>query len=457
MKRIALAMVLAALPALAQSPAEFRSNAEVTPTTRDALHRFTLPVEAYRDARRDLADLRVFNSQGETVPFAIAGEADQAREAPATAALAQFPVFGAPAGAQASNLDVSVRTRPDGTVISVRQRSRPAPEQRPVAWLLDASAVRSPLHALILDWEAGRGAEIVRVGIEASDDLKSWQTIASQAVLVRVEQGGQVLSQPRVEFARRTAKYLRVTGASQAFQLKSARAEMGGGVLPLPREKRTYTATAGAKPGEYAFDLGARLPVESVRVAFAVPNSVAPVDILSRDVESAEWRFVASGTFYRLTREGAELESPALDIGRRADRYWMLRIDPRSGGVGASPPSLEVAWRAAQVVFVARGEPPFRVAFGSLGAARTDATRTALPVSSLIPGYERNEEHKLPAAVVGAVQTVAVSGESWRKIVGDVSPRKLGLWSVLLLGVAFLGFMAWRLSRQMQAPPSAKP
>ena len=92
------------------------------------------------------------------------------------------------------------------------------------------------------------------------------------------------------------------------------------------------------------------------------------------------------------------------------------------------------------------GESPFAVAFGN---PNVSGERTDLPISSLIPDYTRNAEHALPEARVGTVQTVALRGDGWRRYVGDVSGRTVALWSVLLAGVAFLGFMAWRLSRQL--------
>ena len=43
-------------------------------------------------------------------------------------------------------------------------------------------------------------------------------------------------------------------------------------------------------------------------------------------------------------------------------------------------------------------------------------------------------------------------------VLGEQDPKKVGLWAALLVGVALLAAMAWRLSRQMQhreAPKSA--
>jgi hypothetical protein len=126
----------------------------------------------------------------------------------------------------------------------------------------------------------------------------------------------------------------------------------------------------------------------------------------------------------------------------------MARVDPRSGGIGSTPPKLEAQWRSAQVVFVARGPGPFRLAFGD-----PDAKAAWVSVSTLMPDYKRGDELKLPEATVGTIE-----GGSPRRVsflparVAEIAPRKLALWATLILAVAVLAFMAWRLHRQMRTP-----
>ncbi len=428
----ALIVLIALAPSLAaaQEPADFRSSAPVTVSGGDPLNRLTLPGEVYRDARPDLGDLRVFNANGEALPVAFAGDPEALREAPPAIELPLFPVAAPPPGFPADNLDVMVKSDRGGTIISVQGRAHgKATPSRPSAWLVDATKMEQP--------------------VEASDDLRSWRHVASRAALLRLEQGGQVLSQPRVETGSLKAKYLRITGEPAAFALRSVRAQPGDVVSPIPRSVKKVAATAGAKPGEYVVDLGARLPVAALRVMPAEPNTIAPFTLETRDTPTGPSRRIASATFYRLTREGAELESPPLEIAPTAARYWVMRLDPRSPGIGASMPSLEVQWRPAQLVFVARGPGPYSLGFGN-----AQAKRAFLAVSELIPGYERRAELKLPAAEVGPVTTRAE--DPMRRMLGEVSPRKVALWAVLVLAVAALAFMAWRLGGQMRAQEASK-
>jgi hypothetical protein len=435
--RLAALLLLATLPAAAQPPSQFLSSAELSLSGKEALHRVALPFEAYRDARLDLADVRVFNARGEAMPMAFAGDADLLREVPPLVELPYFPVTTIAAAPGARGSEVTVRAA-DGTLVSIRSKGG-GRVARAAAYLLDATAVKEPVRALHFEWKAGTGAEVVKLRVEASDDLKSWSALGA-GPLVRVENAGRMLSQPRIEFPARTARYLRVTWDTPGFELTGARAEREALAQPRARARRTVQGTLGAKPGEFLYDLGARLPVESFRLVPGEANDVIAAAISARGQEKDAWRAVAWAPFYRLRYEDSEKQSPSLEIGRLPARYWMARLTP--GATSAAAPMLEVQWRSAQVVFVARGEGPFALAFGNPKAATV-----SLPVSALIPGYERLAELRLPEAKVGSV----IAGpplSRWDLLVGEADPRRVALWAILFAGVAVLGAMAWRLSRR---------
>ena len=94
------------------------------------------------------------------------------------------------------------------------------------------------------------------------------------------------------------------------------------------------------------------------------------------------------------------------------------------------------------IVFVARGAGPYHLDFG-----HREAKSTILAVSQLIPDYKAHSEWKLPEARVGEVKANAPPESALRAAIGDVSPRKLALWMVLVVAVLVLAGMAWRLSR----------
>jgi hypothetical protein len=427
------------LNAAAQTPTQFRSAAPLTLANTTALHRAPLPFEAYREGRPDLADIRVFNSQGDAVPIAFAGDPEPRKEALPLVDLPMFPVSTLATAPGGRGSEVTVRTQ-DGTLVSIRgKQGAPAATAKVAAILLDASQLEEPLKSLEFEWKAAPGTQIVRVRVEGSDDLKAWGAIAS-GPLVRLESGGRELSQPKVEFPPRKVKYLRLTWDAAGFVVQRVRAEREPKVQPAPRATRNATATAGEKPGDWVYDLGARLPVEAFRLVPTTPNDVVAATILTRNDPKEPWRLLASAPFYRLDLEGAEKQSPPVEIGRRPARYWLARFPERAPN--AAPPTLEAHWRPAQVVFVTHGAAPFTLAFGN-----PQATRVALPIQNLLPEYQALGEMKLPEAKVGAV-TSGPEPSRWEQLRAEANPKRITLWAILVLAVAVLGFFAWRLMRQ---------
>ena len=440
MKRLAALVACAALAASAQSFDDFRDHAPIALPAKAPLYRIALPEAAYRDTRPDLGDVRVFNARGEPVPIALATEPEPAREALPPVRLAVFPLASLAPQPMASRLKVQLA---DGTWLAIDADARAAvAERRVAAYLLDASALKAPMHALLLDWEVLPTQEVIRVRVEGSDDLREWRLLAGPTSLVRTQQDGRKLEQPRVPLAAARAKYLRLACLDAPFTLKSVFAEFEERASPADLAVKRVEGASGARPGEAVYDLGGRLPVEGVRVIPADANAVIAANLFVRDGADGTPSWVAQSTFYRLTRDGGEIESPATHIRPRAARYWIVRADPDKGGFGATLPQLEVRWRAAQIVFVARGDEPFTLAFGNRAAKSA-----LLPVSSMLPAYEPHAEMKLPAAAVGAVTRTASARDHWPEWMQDVSPKKLALWLVLIGAVLLLAFMAWRLHK----------
>jgi hypothetical protein len=337
-------------------------------------------------------------------------------------------------------VDISV----NGAVVTVRGARPPTPSRpaRAVVWLLDASQLKTPIRMLTIDWNSGAGNEAFRVTVERSDDLRSWTTVASRAPILRVRQDGRELVQRQVVLHGTQAKYLRLTADRPAFELRSVQAEAAPTTRALARAERTVKGTAGAKPGEYVFDLGARLPVESVRLQLGAANSVAPMSLLVRDTPTAEPRRVANATFYWLVRDGVEYTPPALEVGHVAARHWVARLDEGVPAPGGGPPSLTVEWRPAQAIFVARGDGPFTLAFGN-----AEAKPSVLQVAQLIPGYERGAELKLREAAVGEVRTGEVATDWIASVTGGANRKKVVLWVVLIAAVIALAAMAWKIAK----------
>jgi hypothetical protein len=126
-----------------------------------------------------------------------------------------------------------------------------------------------------------------------------------------------------------------------------------------------------------------------------------------------------------------------------ARRYWLLRVDPRAGAPGEAPP-LRAGWQPQEIVFAARGHAPFTLAYGNYQAASG-----ALPIATMVPGYDSAKNPLANVAVARAGEPITLGGAEQLRKPPDV--KRWVLWAALVLGVVVLGWMAWRLSREMAA------
>lgn len=462
--------VMSGFSAAAEKPADYAYGLKIEASGSEALYDVTLPPAVYQGVtRRDLGDVRVFNGAGEVVPHAWRPRRTEKADAGATAALTLFPIKAA-AGTDLEGLAISVRRSAGGAFsVDVRSASEPMARaaQQTVGYLIDLNAYDRALRAIEFDWKATDGFS-GKLRIDASDDLSNWRTLVSGAPLVSLEVGGQRLQQKRVELPQQKAKYLRLAwvhaGSWTAMpDLTAASGELAEKYTEAAREWAKFNAAKGEKPGEYVFDLKGQFPVDRLRLDLPEPNTIAQVEVLVRDKAEQPWRSIARGVAYRLRQSGGEIENPDIQVGApgtTAERWWMIRIDQRGGGIGSGMPVLNAGWVPHQLVFAARGSPAFTLVYGNRGAQAG-----SLPIESLIPGYREDAGASVRAAKTGAqpmVNVQATSAQPQKELGGaarlqeQIDWKRWSLWGVLGLGVLVLGAMAWRLVKQLGASPSDK-
>ena len=454
MNRVFVSSLLLALAACAhaQTTGDFAYRVPLAATGDGAFFRIEVPAPVHEGAvRSDLGDLRVFNGEGAPVPYAFLPPPSVAREAGASAVLPLFPLRVDSTRGDLGDVSISVQRNAAGTRVDLSTRDGKAiAGDRLAGYLMDASDLKEPLAALTLPLPAGANVN-TRVRVDASDDLSAWRTVAANAPLVDLEYAGRRLTRDRVELPRTAAKYLRLTFESSAAapEIATVRGEFADKTVEAPRQWRESKAVVDKeRPGEYEFDLGGTFPVDRVTLELPEINSVAPAQIFVRPTAKDEWRSVGSAVFYRLRQYGGEVTNPAAAIGAN-DRYWKVKVDPRSGGLGSQIPQLSVGWYPRVIVFAARGNGPFELAYGS-----AIAKPAALAIETLIPGYDRAKTlpSSFPLARTGAPNAVPASAA----LKEPIDTRRWLLWGSLVLAALVLGAMAVKLSKQMSGG-AAKP
>ncbi|WP_085667679.1 MULTISPECIES: DUF3999 domain-containing protein [unclassified Pseudomonas] len=431
-----------------EKPADFAAQVPLSVSGSGPWYRLELPLSVQLQARQtDLSDLRVFNAAGEPQAYALARESAQTRDDGQLHEVKWFPLYNS---ADATERAPSVRVQSTtGTLVEVQPSSQlEAGEEVLRGWLLDASAIKAPLQQLILDWTSERDG-FQRFSIEASDDLQHWQAWGEGQV-ARLTFADERVEQHEVALPGQSARYLRLLWDSPASapvltsaQLKSSDPRN----LPLPLVWSPALAGSSGKPGEYTWQLPMGLNIERVQVELKQANSLAPVTLSGRRESSLPWQPLSSGLLYRLTQNGQDVVQNELQLYGQTVQQLKLTVDERGGGLGEQAPSVKYAVRATQVIFLARGEGPYRLALGN------PTVKTAnLPLTTLIPDFKPEKLATLGKATVQGEALATQTSTATTSATADTNWKKFGLWAVLLLSVLFLAAMAFSLLRK----PSAK-
>lgn len=449
-----LAALLCAVPLTvsADTPADYSHALPLRVSGSNALVQLRLPPAVYLHARSaQLDDVRVFDAAGRALPFALLKPAPPPSAGAHTLPAAIFPVLGEGKETPAEQIDV--RTAAGATISTSSRRAAQAGQQLN-ALVLDfgPAAAEQAINALDFTLPSELANYEAQVALEVSDDLRSWETHAYATLSWLSNGAGQTLAAKRMEFPARAFRYGRlVWRAGTPLRFAAVHAQ-----VPLAADDQGTLAsvTLHARPGRYAHDLvyqaAPAIAAERVGLSFGPGNVVMPVAIGEylplRGHAATRHAFVPRlhATFYQFVQNGALRRSEAIPAGAMQATQWVLRTQDSA----APPPSLILSWRPATLVFLASGQAPY-----ALHVGRAQARPAARPIAEVAPGLDDAELAVLEAALPGdmrARQPIAPSQAGSASV-----PRKLALWGVLLLGVAMLAAMVWKLARQIKQADGA--
>jgi hypothetical protein len=291
---------------------------------------------------------------------------------------------------------------------------------------------------------------------ETSDDLRAWRP-GGHGQLMALSAASGALTQPTIVLPANSGRFVRLVWADAG----TAPAVTGVAVVAAQQRSQTLDAptelvfVSSAEPAGKAapdakaaaalhFDLGGVLPLVQVDLRLPAGTRVVPAQLQGRSRVDDPWRELGAAVFYRLERGAETSTSPALAL-HASVRYLRVVPDARAAALQPEQAQLVVQAQLASVVFATQGQAPF-----ALQAGADNAAVSALPVATLVPALD-DERKRFGRATLGPWAEVAAVAQAQEAQKRMATLRPLLLWAVLVIGVAALGFMVWRLARERPA------
>jgi Protein of unknown function (DUF3999) len=439
-----LAVLLSVPIALAAqaSRQDFVRGVEIRTDGTNSVYRILLPDEVYDTSTRvDLADMRVLNAAGETVPYTFRTVPRGPSQESEWQTVPGFPMTETQTGPARTQVKVGA----DGAVLEVTGAG--ARGRVTSAYLIDASRVKTSIARVALGWDAPPGVTFLApVTVFASDDLNSWRTVVASAAIAQLQRDTYTLTQNQIALplGDTRVKYFKISWPKDlaAVTLTSVRVQQQQTRAALDIRWRTLSADRVEPPSTAHYDTHAVLPVAYVDLDFADPTDAATVTMRTRPATESVWVTRYSGLFYALQNPNGSIRSSYAQIPPTADRYWTLETTREGGWKQNRAPRLKVGWHPREIVFVARGAAPYLLVYGSARVGPADG-----PVDEIIARLnESGDESRVGVAALGEPRTLG-GAEALKPAPTPLPWKQIVLWGVLILAVTTLAFVAARLFR----------
>ncbi|AKC88167.1 membrane protein [Pseudoxanthomonas suwonensis] len=451
---LGLLLVLLALPSMAALAGSRDDYARQWPLVlgqdESGAYRVELGEAVYRSASQAaLGDIEVFNADGQPLPAALLSPAQPLAQPPRTLALPWFPLPAVDPAAGGGDLRLVAERDQDGGIVRIEAGIEPrdGAVAAPGQWLVDASRLREPVRALLLEWERPQQSLQVRYRVEGSNDLRRWRTLNEGTTLLDLERGGERLVQGRIVLDGQ-ARYLRLLPLRPGLvpALTGVIAELAP---PPPDARWEWVEIAGQRRSEggrdyFEYVLPGRFPVERADVRLP-GNSAVQWTLHSREDARGSWLWRAGPWMaFQVGGSGdggADHSEPKPLASMVRDRHWRLSA---GSPVGDVVPVLRLGYRPEVVVFLAQGSPPFALAAGSANASRAEA-----PIPALLEALRRQRGagwQPAPAYLADAVEELA--GERALQPQRQVDWKSLLLWGLLIGGAVLVAALGLSLLRQ---------
>ncbi|WP_342321941.1 DUF3999 family protein [Kosakonia sp. BYX6] len=433
---------------LPDSPQDYARGATLSLPQEASWYRVDLPQDVYAtSAWPDLRDVRVFNQDGERVPFSLETQ-NTAASAPAAIPLRVFPLDASPVDAPEQGQNVVRLHAPSGIDIRIEgDDSKPIGQSYLLALPPDMPKTFT-LAQLKLTWQEPVENWRSTVALFSSRDMRHWELLQEGAPIMALASGNDKLKLDQIHLnqrmSARNTQYLLLVFATGPLPVTISQATATLGSEPTSREQVQMESTGRQiSPTEAQYQWAQPQPLHALTVKFE-RDSVLPVDIAWRSAAEGEWQSLGKTVLWQRDLQGS---APIQLAGEVVQAVRITTLDARLPG---TLPRVVGSRDRQSILFNAQGKGPFMLAWGNRAAVQAAVTPDAL-----IPPELRKQMN--PSAIPRA-QTqarMALGGEA-RMTATSPAERQgmwktLLVWSALLLGVAVLVWMAVRIWREARS------
>ena len=390
-------------------PEDFAGTIELTGNAGSLLS-LTIPETVYRGLKRpDLGDLRVYDAAGNPVSFLVRKVQGTMETLPEKT----VPVFSWDKNTRRFNAPGIEINTSELAVTITGQRG----EERDNVYLADLSGLETAPSKLILDFEKSEFFNAL-LNIRSSDDLVQWNSYGKIQTAAFYNSPGT----DRNEFDIPSGRYLLLNFEGKVPAINSGIVRFDPAEIPVLGET-FFQGTKNADGKKILYHTGGCFPAAKIKFILSQPDSIRVI-VRENNKNTEYWSSVGETIIYRIETPGKETSmSGAFLTTGFSGPYW--EIEALGELIFTEIPVLSLIWETKELVFLARGEGPWVLAYGNENCGAAESL------------FSVGKEVIFPAKI--GLQRYA---EQNMNIDSGAARKEILLWSVLILSAAVLSGLA---------------
>ena len=432
-KYIVLLFLILPLCAISQEekipvPEDFAGELELT-GTGGSLLKIEIPEGVYPLLERsDRGDIRVFDAEGNMVPFVVR-DTPGVRKIPPPEEIPFFPWQEESGGNLPRGTDIEVDS--EGMVLRIKNQNFKPGNSR--GFLLDLSGLEyrpAALNLEIAQKEFFNAAVILFSG----NDLGVWKEFEKRQIIAWYGESGA--SRTRVELPAGKPRYLLLRFDRGELLPQKITALFEETEVSPPLRIRSFPGEPGQNRRFVEYRNMGFFPVVSLDFALAESDSIE-IQVQNKQAAEETWNPVSSMRIYRIvSANGGVIKNRPLATSGAAP-FW--RIEARGEAVFTQTPECQIYWKSEELVFLGRGKGPWKLSFG--------CREWGPPQPGLLGLSEYSAGEEAPIADAGTNGEIRLREREAAKPLKDFGQWLL--WAILIAAAAILTALAFVTAKSM--------
>lgn len=416
---------------------EFYAGSKILVKEDKPLQQILIPYSIYDAVKsQNLNDIRVFNANGGLVPHRVTMQKQDSQTSIKTLSYAKLT----------SNSDglenLIEKYKSSGVDISLSLRAMDATTTSSSVdvYIGEIGDLEGKATELKLDWQLNQEVSTFFLAdVEITDDFKNWKTVAKDVNLAQLKTNDAIVKHNQIKLSQFGMKFYRLSiRGERRPDIKSI------ALLVSQQQEIPYSMTIDVL-GEHDesnkqityYQQPTKIIKKQLKVQIPENNVMADCRVYSRDSDDNHWTLRGSGTVYKITNNGKDLNNELIELTASSDREWKLEVITRGSGFEQQPPVVNFLWQPHVLTFVARGDSPFVLAYGSVAYASQSVSQ-----NTFFNTASKDEDQLIAQASISNTEEVLGGEEVLKEDLIKVTPKNMILWAVLIFGSLLLLFMA---------------